>query len=61
MDELKPCPFCGHKAAIQKYENPNDGRFKYFATCLVCGVETPRIARTVKEAECAWNRRAENG
>jgi Lar family restriction alleviation protein len=61
MAELKPCPFCCHKAAIQKYENPNDGRFRYFATCLVCGVETPRIARTVKEAEWAWNRRVDNG
>jgi Lar family restriction alleviation protein len=61
MDELKLCPFCGHKAAIQRYENPNDGRFRYFSTCLVCWVETPRIARTVKEAESAWNRRAGDG
>lgn len=57
--ELKPCPFCGGKAEIVRTENWE--KFRFYATCLDCGVETPRTARTVTEAAKKWNRRADNG
>lgn len=56
IDELKPCPFCGHSAMIVATENFKSIRF--FVTCKICGVETPRIARTQAQAISAWNRRA---
>ena len=59
MDKLKPCPFCGGEAEISGTMNFESLR-RYCATCLVCGVETPRIARTREEAIKAWNRRADN-
>lgn len=53
--ELKACPFCGGKAQIMHTKNIDATR--WFVTCLVCGVETPRIARNAAEAYRAWNRR----
>lgn len=57
MEKLKPCPFCGHKAEIHKTFAESGLPSRFFAACCVCGVETPRIARTWQEAEQAWNRR----
>ncbi|TQI66248.1 Lar family restriction alleviation protein [Clostridium sp. KNHs216] len=57
MDELKPCPFCGYKAEIRRTALTSQSRPKFFVACGVCGVETPRIARTKEEAVTAWNRR----
>ncbi|MGX8711641.1 MAG: Lar family restriction alleviation protein [bacterium] len=56
-DELKPCPFCGYKAEIRRTALTSQSRPKFFVACGVCGVETPRIARTKEEAVTAWNRR----
>lgn len=53
--ELKACPFCGGKAQIMHTKNVD--ATKWFVTCLVCGVETPRIARNAAEAYRAWDRR----
>jgi len=59
-DELKPCPFCGGKAALEQLlENKDD----YMASCdndecLVTCVMT-HCDSTRKEAIEAWNRRAE--
>ena len=53
--ELKACPFCGGKAQIMHTKNFDATR--WFVTCLVCGVETPRIARNAAEAYRAWDRR----
>lgn len=55
--ELKACPFCGGKAQIMHTKNVD--ATKWFVTCLVCGVETPRIARNAAEAYRAWNRRTD--
>lgn len=60
-NELKPCPFCGGEATIINAQQPFERRRKLFATCTVCGVEMPRIARSMKEAKEAWNRRTDNG
>lgn len=57
MDELKPCPFCGNKAEIHYTSSQSFATTKFFVGCNVCGVETPRIARTRKEAIITWNRR----
>lgn len=57
--ELLPCPFCGGKATIMNAQKLFERSRKLFATCLVCGVEMPRIARSRKEAAEAWNRRAD--
>lgn len=56
-DKLKPCPFCGGKAEMMSLKNYTT---RFFATCLVCGVEMPRIARTRKQAVDVWNRRVDN-
>lgn len=58
--KLKPCPFCGGEAEIVRTENYGTGTFRFFAACLVCGVETPRVSRTMTQAAEAWNRRADN-
>lgn len=58
-EKLLPCPFCGGKAQILNDQKPFERRRHAFVTCLVCGVETPRIARSRKEAIAAWNRRAD--
>jgi len=55
---LLPCPFCGCKAILCSTGN-HFATEKFFVSCGVCGVETPRIARTRKEAVAAWNHRAQ--
>ena len=61
QNKLKPCPFCNGKAEIVRTVPCGTRTYKFFATCLVCGVEMPRTARTQKQAADVWNRRAENG
>ena len=54
--KIEKCPFCGYKAILCGTGN-QFATEKFFVSCGVCGVETPRIARTRKEAIAAWNRR----
>lgn len=54
---LKPCPFCGGQAEILNKINYNTNTYRFFATCMNCGVETPRTARNTQQAADAWNRR----
>ncbi len=55
---LLPCPFCGGEAIPCSTGN-HFATEKFFVSCGVCGVETPRIARTRKEAIAAWNHRTQ--
>ena len=57
-EKLLACPFCGCKAILCSTGN-HFATEKFFVSCGVCGVETPRIARTRKEAIAAWNRRVD--
>lgn len=58
--ELKPCPFCGGEACMQ--EHKFHGYTSTFGVvCLDCCAETRQFYETRKEAEEAWNRRADNG
>lgn len=54
MDEikLKPCPFCGEKAVKL-------GGNVFWVRCCECGAETATYTST-RQAEEAWNRRADN-
>lgn len=56
-NELKSCPFCGGNARMQQCLRWDIDKYRYFVACEVCGVETPRIARTRQEAASSWNRR----
>ena len=58
--KLKPCPFCGGEAKIVQTMPCGNRTYSFFASCLVCGVEMPRNARTRKKATEAWNRRADD-
>lgn len=49
MSELKPCPFCGGRAAWKQ------GIYTGYVMCLKCEVMGPNIIRD--EAITAWNRR----
>lgn len=53
MDKLKPCPFCGGKAKVQRYPH------NYSVYCTKCGARTILFKPTEKEAFEAWNRRTE--
>ena len=57
MNELKPCPFCGGEAFVQKFRIDGTGRFFISVVCRVCFAKT---GRQTKEAYAidAWNRRA---
>lgn len=74
MSALKPCPECGGKIKLYSNMNPNN-QFFSFARCTSCKKEYPlptvklrtwksnpiRISkRMIREAEEAWNRRADN-
>lgn len=50
MEELKPCPFCGGKAAVKTGSNGvgNSGTFSQFHSvfCSKCGATTERTYKT---------------
>lgn len=56
---LKPCPFCGGKAAIGTLFHSCDNMVKYTIKCSGCGVLTP-LLKTKKKARKAWNRRKDD-
>ena len=62
MQELKPCPFCGHKPVILQWPVSN----KLYVACInrKCSMnpdtglkDWERIEKHIAE----WNRRADNG
>ena len=56
MDELKPCPFCGCKEVESYLYDRFYGVKRYKVCCTKCSAQFYR--GTQKEAEEAWNRRA---
>lgn len=59
MADLKPCPFCGHSAALESVGAD------HFVMCDGCCAETARFQsptgdnqRAIEHAVAAWNRRA---
>lgn len=58
--KLKPCPFCGDKAIIDRVfgpvNNPEVGRFAAQCMGKRCGIIGP-IRDSVRAASAAWNRR----
>lgn len=63
MSKLKPCPFCGCKANIQK-RTFGDNTGYAFVSCESCGASTKNFHKSldycaVEEAIKVWNRRTE--
>lgn len=56
MAELKPCPFCGHKAVVE-----DCGDNSYFVRCSYCSINQDKLYAQKCDAVKAWNRRADNG
>lgn len=54
MTELKPCPFCGHKAVLM-------GKRVFYVMCgwYMCNARTDKYAKP-KFAKDAWNMRAKD-
>lgn len=65
-ERLKPCPFCGHVAAIRAADHGHGmsrghDKFQLSAECTnsSCAVRTPEHYATREAAIEAWNRRSE--
>lgn len=59
--KLKPCPFCGGMAVLNKEK----GRIFSYVKCIVCGAESGLIKVSAEygsedKAAEAWNRRVDN-
>lgn len=64
MADLKPCPFCGGKAAfvpravnLVLQKDPSNPKFGVSVICGKCGSESPNMVDE-EHATTAWNRRA---
>ena len=57
MNELRPCPFCGGEAFVQKFRMDDTGRFFISVVCRVCFAQTGHHTKEAYAIE-AWNRRA---
>lgn len=60
MTKLKPCPFCGSKAKMERTPiNPCYYVTCYYVICtnLECDATVGRFQPTEEEAAAAWNRR----
>ena len=59
MEVLKKCPCCGGEASFLFTDIPGTCR-KFFISCEVCGLETPRTFSTKEAAANVWNTRHES-
>lgn len=57
LHDLKPCPFCGGEAFVQKFRIDGTGRFFISVACRVCFAQTGHRTKEAYAIE-AWNRRA---
>lgn len=57
MPELKPCPFCGGEAKINRIVNTFYQYARYFSSCTRCSAES-KVFETEQEAIKSWNTRA---
>jgi len=59
MDELKPCPFCGHKSALRsgRYVTGEEKPGTAHVVCTHCG-STTVVCNDKAEAVERWNQRA---
>ena len=61
MNQLKPCPFCGHEAYIISWLDEaslsHDMVMHYQVTCIECDAET-MSSESEEIAISAWNKRA---
>jgi Lar family restriction alleviation protein len=55
--ELKNCPFCGHKARQYTYQT-DYGTQRYAVQCTNCGAEIDTLSKTVVIR--LWNKRVED-
>ena len=58
MDELKPCPFCGGKAELNRINHIDN--WMYEVRCIECGCGTD-YAKTSDVVIADWNYRKEKG
>ncbi len=63
MSELKPCPFCGHKARLlTKQTQTNDDlifrewKYEYIVKCNKCKASVGHY-KSARTAENSWNTR----
>ena len=60
--DLKPCPFCGNREPVYRYEIVREGNTFFtadYVVCTNCGCRTDSyIDSGVYIAAKAWNRRA---
>ena len=59
-DDLKNCPFCGGKALLRdRYINGAANAKHYIRVCHHCKATFAHWFRSIKKANEAWNRRAD--
>lgn len=59
MEELKPCPFCGGDARVQKVNAIVGVKFTVCCgNCYCMSHETTYLVNTMEKAVEAWNRRS---